>query len=94
MLNEIESSNFTYELYKPELLGSLPKQHTIGIVDYLMKIEKYGLGTCDGTLLEFRPRSDADAVMFEYKGEKFWLHVEHRWLEATDELIWLLDEDV
>lgn len=78
MLKELNPELFIWELWEPGFWDSLDLTYAESMdIDNLIKaIKKYGVGYCNSTRLQVRPKDENYlAVMCEKDGRKFWFHV-------------------
>lgn len=78
MLKELNPELFIWELWEPGFWDSLDLTYTESMdIDNLVEaIKKYGVGYCNSTRLQVRPKDENYlAVMCEKDGRKFWFHV-------------------
>lgn len=88
-LDKLDPKEFKYrnhELNWWSVFG-LSFSESIELDKLIEKVNKYAVGYCDGSAVEFRPRENSYAVMFELYGERFWFHIEESENEIMEDFL-------
>lgn len=75
--DELSAERFTYELWGSDFWNMLGLDYgdSMEFDKLIAKVKEYGIGWCESSRLNIRPRENSIAVMCERDGEKFWFHL-------------------